>query len=91
MLVVGAGPIGLGVTQFALLAGASVTVLDVSETRLDFCRRQYPAAHCLLSTDNPVALITEALSGELPTAVFDATGNAQSMMAAFNYVAPAGG
>ena len=34
--------------------------------------------------------LLELLSGELPTMVFDATGNAGSMMQAFNYVAHGG-
>ena len=40
-LVIGAGPIGLAVIQFAQLAGARVIVLDVNEDRLSFCRAQF--------------------------------------------------
>ena len=38
VLVIGAGPIGLGVVQFAIEAGAQVIVLDISPQRLEFCR-----------------------------------------------------
>ena len=34
VLVIGAGPIGLASAQFAVLSGASVTVVDLSERRL---------------------------------------------------------
>ena len=40
VVVVGAGPIGLAASQFALLAGARVAVLDTNQARLRFCRRR---------------------------------------------------
>jgi 2-desacetyl-2-hydroxyethyl bacteriochlorophyllide A dehydrogenase len=86
VLVIGAGPIGLAVTQFALLAGAHVTVLDISEQRLLFCRQHWPQVTCLNGSGEPLAALREVMAGELPTAVFDATGNARSMQAAFSYV-----
>jgi 2-desacetyl-2-hydroxyethyl bacteriochlorophyllide A dehydrogenase len=86
-LVVGAGPIGLSVIQFALLDGAKVLVMDISEQRLDFCRRQWPDVACIDARSGPLAALEAEVSDDLPTAVFDATGNPQSMMAAFSYVA----
>ncbi|HEY4985109.1 MAG TPA: alcohol dehydrogenase catalytic domain-containing protein, partial [Bradyrhizobium sp.] len=38
ILVVGAGPIGIGCILFAKLTGAAVTVLDIRPDRLSFCR-----------------------------------------------------
>ena len=40
VLVIGAGPIGLGVMQFARLAGGSVLAMDISRERLDFAATQ---------------------------------------------------
>jgi threonine dehydrogenase-like Zn-dependent dehydrogenase len=37
VLVIGVGPIGLGVVYFALQAGAQVIVLDLDPKRLQFC------------------------------------------------------
>src|SRR5438034_3013797 len=37
-LVIGAGPIGLSVIEFLKLAGAQITVLDLSESRLRFAK-----------------------------------------------------
>lgn len=76
-LVVGAGPIGLAVTQFAIARGASVRVLELSEPRRAFVAK----------------LGVETLAtppGEPCGVVFDATGNNKAMEAAFEYVAPAG-
>ena len=77
VLVVGAGPIGLGVIQFAQLAGPELRVLDLSESRREFVRG--------LGVD----VITEH-DGEQADVVFDATGNPRAMEAAFDYVAPGG-
>jgi 2-desacetyl-2-hydroxyethyl bacteriochlorophyllide A dehydrogenase len=90
VLVVGVGPIGLAVTQFALLAGARVMVMDISERRLTFCQRLWPQVVCIDGRGNPLTALQEVVSDNLPTAVFDATGNPQSMMSAFTYVAYGG-
>jgi threonine dehydrogenase-like Zn-dependent dehydrogenase len=90
VLVVGTGPIGLAVTQCALLAGAHVMAMDVSERRLAFCRQQWPQVACIDARSDPLAALRDLVAEDLPTAVFDATGSSQSMMAAFSYVAHGG-
>ncbi|ACB74706.1 zinc-binding alcohol dehydrogenase family protein [Opitutus terrae] len=91
--VLGAGPIGLSVIQFALAAGARVLVVDVNPARLAFCheRLALAASDLIDARDADVAArLGELTAGDLPTAVFDATGNAASMAAAFHYPAPGG-
>ena len=90
VLVVGAGPIGLAVTQCALLAGAHVMAMDISARRLAFCRQQWPQVACIDARSDPLAALRDLVADDLPTAVFDATGSSQSMMAAFSYVAHGG-
>jgi threonine dehydrogenase-like Zn-dependent dehydrogenase len=77
VLVVGAGPIGLSVVQFALLAGARVRVLDVSPERRAFVERW--GVETLAQAD-----------GWLAPLVFDATGNRAAMEASFQRVAHGG-
>ena len=90
-LVIGAGPIGLTVMQFAVEAGARVIVLDVNAARLEFCQQQLGVAHAINGAEEPVLEALQRITGgDLPTAVFDATGNPQSMAATFNYQAPGG-
>jgi 2-desacetyl-2-hydroxyethyl bacteriochlorophyllide A dehydrogenase len=90
-LVVGAGPIGLSVVQFAQEAGARVIVLDVNTARLEFCTRQLRAEHAInAAQENPLDALRRITAGDLPTAVLDATGNPRSMAAAFDYPAPGG-
>jgi 2-desacetyl-2-hydroxyethyl bacteriochlorophyllide A dehydrogenase len=87
--VLGAGPIGLAVIQFALAAGARVIAVDLNARRLAFCRERLglPANATIDSASTPdiAARLAELTGGDLPTAVFDATGNAASMAASFNY------
>jgi 2-desacetyl-2-hydroxyethyl bacteriochlorophyllide A dehydrogenase len=87
VLVIGAGPIGLSAIQFAQIAGVNVIGMEVSEHRREFCRRQLGVESWVDGRRDPLPQLQDLLSGELPTAVFDATGNAGSMMRAFNYVA----
>ncbi|HVS72069.1 MAG TPA: zinc-binding alcohol dehydrogenase family protein [Phycisphaerae bacterium] len=89
ILVIGAGPIGLSVIQFAAARGR-VMVMDMAEERLAFCREKLGIADTVNAREEPQAAIRELTHGEMPTAVFDATGSAGSMMGALRYVAHGG-
>jgi 2-desacetyl-2-hydroxyethyl bacteriochlorophyllide A dehydrogenase len=90
VLVIGAGPIGLSVIEFAKLAGAKVIGMELSARRRAFARRQLGVERWIDGRSETLAQMKEQLSGELPTVVFDATGNGGSMIQAFNYVAHGG-
>ncbi len=90
VLVIGAGPIGLSVIQFAQLVGARVIVLEISERRRQFCRQHLKVGTCLDGQTDPVGELEALLNGDLPTTVFEATGNPQSMMRSVDYVANGG-
>lgn len=90
VLVIGAGPIGLGVILFAKLSGARIIVMDIDENKLEQCKRITGVSDTLLATGDVVASLNEKLNGDLPTVVLDATGNAKSMMNTFYYVAAGG-
>jgi len=90
VLVLGAGPIGLTVMQFAKAEGARVIVADVNPNRLEFCRQHLKVDFTLDAGADMEKALSSITGGDLPTAVFDATGNPQSMMGAFRLVAPGG-
>ena len=91
VLIIGAGPIGLAAMQFALEAGAQVIALDINEDRLDFCRRQLGVGFTInAAQEAALESLNEITDGDLPTAVFDATGNPTSMLNAFQYPAHGG-
>jgi len=89
-LVIGMGPIGLGVAKFAHIAGAKVIALDVSDSRLAFVRGEREIAHVVDGRQDVMEQLKAINPHELPTVVFDATGNAQSMMKSFEYMAHGG-
>jgi len=89
-LIIGAGPIGLATLEFVKLAGAKTIVVDLSQSRLDFCRRVMGVEHALQPSDKLAGQLREIAGGQLPEVVIDATGNPQSMSAAFGLVAPGG-
>ena len=90
VLVVGMGPIGLGVAQFAHIAGAKVIALDVSTPRLQFAKSQAAIEHLIDGKRDVFDQIQAIMPDRLPTVVFDATGNATSMMKSFSYLAHGG-
>jgi 2-desacetyl-2-hydroxyethyl bacteriochlorophyllide A dehydrogenase len=89
VLVLGAGPIGLSTAVFLRAAGARPVVADVSETRRAFAA-SWADVETIDPSADPLALVRATFGGELPTLVLDATGNAASMMAAFDLVAAGG-
>jgi 2-desacetyl-2-hydroxyethyl bacteriochlorophyllide A dehydrogenase len=89
-LVVGAGPIGLSVIQFAQLAGARVIAIDIDKERLSFAREHFTTELTIESGAGAIEQIKGITGGDLPTVVFDATGNLRSMNAAFNLPANGG-
>lgn len=91
VLIMGAGTIGLGLIQFAKIAGAKVIVLDLNEFRLNFCKTALDADEIINPlTDDVVAKLREFTNGDMATVVIDATGNQKVMNGAFNYISHGG-
>lgn len=90
VLVIGAGPIGMGTAQFARVAGANVAMMDINTDRLAFCEEVMKFENTIDGRENPKEQLLDIFSGELPTAIFDATGNSHSMHKAFDYIAHSG-
>ncbi|MDB5242875.1 MAG: alcohol dehydrogenase [Spirosoma sp.] len=91
VLVVGAGPIGLGIMQFAQLAGTKVIALDLNEKRLSFCRQILSVAHTINAGDaDVVEQLRTITNGDMPTVVLDATGSLRAINTAFSYLAHGG-
>lgn len=90
VLVVGTGPIGLGVARIAKLKGAKTIVMDLSEDRLDFCKEWADCDEIVQAGEGSLERLLEVNNGELPTVVFDATGNKFSMENSFHFAAHGG-
>jgi alcohol dehydrogenase len=92
LLIIGAGPIGLATLEFARLTGATVSVMDLVASRLDFCRRTYGIAHTILAKgdERDLEAAREITSGDRYAVVVDATGSNRSMSNALSFVAHTG-
>ena len=89
-LVLGAGPIGLGIVQAVKARGARVLVADVQEERLRFCQDTFGVDETLMVNADLGERLGECTGGDYPTMVFDATGNVRSMCQAVHYCAHGG-
>ncbi|GAB3420461.1 zinc-binding alcohol dehydrogenase family protein [Niabella aquatica] len=91
VLVIGAGPIGLGTMEFARIAGAKVIALDINEQRLQFCKENLRVHAAVNAMDPDVTdQLKKITGGDMPTAVIDATGNLRAINNAIHYLAHGG-
>ncbi|MBC7510315.1 MAG: zinc-binding alcohol dehydrogenase family protein [Ferruginibacter sp.] len=91
VLVIGAGPIGLGTMEFARLAGARVIALDINDTRLQFCKEKLKVPYVINgSTENVLDRLKEITNNDMPVVVIDATGSQQAINNSLQYLAHGG-
>ena len=92
VLIVGAGPIGLATLEFTRLTGATITVMDMVEDRLEFCRSTYGIENLVQfkGDDSELEKMKAITGGNMYEIVTDATGNNRSMAGAMEYVAHTG-
>jgi alcohol dehydrogenase len=91
LLLIGAGPIGLSVLEFAKLSQADIAVLDLSQDRLRFVQERMGIdATIRLDPSQPQLAIDHVRTwtdGRMADVVIDATGSAASMSTAMEYCA----
>ena len=87
VVVVGCGPIGIGVIKLAQIAGAKVIALDVNDNRLDYVKNEIGSDFTLNVLKNPVDEISKITDRDMATAVFDSTGNKQALESSIDYMA----
>jgi 2-desacetyl-2-hydroxyethyl bacteriochlorophyllide A dehydrogenase len=91
VVVIGAGPIGLGTIEFARIAGGKVIVIDVSDGRLQFCKDNLNIEFTINpAKENAVERVKEITGGDMASVVIDATGNLNAINSGINYLAHGG-
>jgi 2-desacetyl-2-hydroxyethyl bacteriochlorophyllide A dehydrogenase len=91
VLIIGAGPIGLGTMELAKIAGGKVIAMDVNEDRLKFCKENLKIHHLINPlTENVTERLSEITGNNMPTVIIDATGNLKAINNAFQYLAHGG-
>ena len=90
VVVVGCGPIGIGIMKLAQIAGAKVIALDMNEDRLKYAKESIGVDYVVNVSNDPVKQIEEITNGDLATAVFDASGNKFALEACPDYMSHGG-
>ena len=90
VLVIGAGPIGLGVMEFAKIAGATVIAMDINENRLKFCKEEWGVSHVVKAGKTAIEEIQQITNGDFCDSVIDATGSLTAINQGFQYIAHGG-
>ncbi|MFA4870565.1 MAG: zinc-binding alcohol dehydrogenase family protein [Pedobacter sp.] len=88
VLVIGAGPIGLGTMEFARIAGAKVIALDINNERLTFCKDKLNVPYVVNAmAPDVLEQLKDITGGDMPSVVIDATGSLKAINNAFQYMA----
>ena len=90
VLVIGAGPIGIGAAIFARIAGGLVTIVDRDPDRLALVGSVTGITDLIRADGDLTQALAEATGGDGFDVVFEATGNPASMAASFLHVAHGG-
>ncbi|MCB0587772.1 MAG: zinc-binding alcohol dehydrogenase family protein [Phaeodactylibacter sp.] len=90
VLAIGAGPIGIAVMKTAQSTGATVLAMDINSFRLNFCRNSMDIPHTIMAGYQAKEQILDITGGNLPTVVFDATGNKNALENGVSFLAHGG-
>lgn len=90
VVVVGCGPIGIGILKLAQIEGAITIALDVNDDRLVYAQNEVGADHVISVSRDAVGKINEITSGNMAHVVFDATGNKKALESGPDYMAHGG-
>lgn len=75
VVVLGCGPIGMGIIQLAKYLGATVVAVDINEQRLALAQSAFGADLALHGAQEAVARLQAYAGGDLAHTVIDATGS----------------
>lgn len=90
IVIVGCGPIGIGMMALAKIVGCTIIALDTNQQRLDFVRDEIGVDHAINVLENPVEQVATITNGDLATAVFDATGSKRALESGPDYMSHGG-
>lgn len=90
IVVIGCGPIGIGLMKLAQIRGAEVIAIDVDENRLEFVKNEIGVKHVVKASQHAVEEVSTITNGDLATAVFDCTGNKRALEMGVDYMSHGG-
>ena len=86
IIVIGCGPIGIGLIQLAKYIGAHVIAIDTNESRLNLAKENFGADVVINAMHSPLEKVRDVNGGSLADIVFDATGNKMVIESSVDYV-----
>ena len=90
VVVLGCGPIGIGIMKFAQIVGAKVIAVDINEERLQYAEKKLGVDYCVKANEAAIDSISEITGGDFASAVFDATGHKGALESGPQYMAHGG-
>lgn len=90
VVVIGCGPIGIGIMKLAQIAGAKVIALDMNQQRLEYAKENIGVDHIVNVSKDPVKQISEITKGDLCQVVFDASGHKGALESGPDYMSHGG-
>ena len=90
VVVIGCGPIGIGIMKLAQIKGAKVIAIDVNDDRLKYAKEEIGVDYIVNAKDDAIYEVSEITNGDLATAVFDASGNKFAIENGINYMSHGG-
>ncbi len=86
IVVIGCGPIGIGIIQLAKYIGATVIVIDINDYRLTVAKEKFGADLIVNALHSPLDRIKDFTNNNLANAVFDATDSKQAIEGGITYM-----
>jgi len=90
IVVLGCGPIGIGIMKLAQISGVKVIAIDINQSRLDYAKEKIGVDFTVLAGEEAVKDVSDITNGDMATAVFDATGHKGALEFGTNYMAHGG-
>jgi 2-desacetyl-2-hydroxyethyl bacteriochlorophyllide A dehydrogenase len=90
VVVIGCGPIGIGIMKLAQIAGAKVIAIDMNEQRLQYAKEKIGVDYVVNAGNDPASQVAAITNGDLATAVFDASGHKAALEAGPDYMSHGG-
>ncbi len=89
-LIMGMGPIGLGIAAISRARGIQVIAIDLNPDRLRFAAEKLGVETTILLNDQSLGQVEELTAGEFVPFVFDATGSKAAIESGLSYLAHGG-
>jgi len=90
VVVVGCGPIGIGILKLAQLAGVNVIAIDTNQQRLDYAIEKIGVDYVILGDENAVEEVAKITNSDMVRVVFDATGHKGALESGTDYMSHGG-